>query len=65
MKILEKMWEYLENEVGLSTETIDLITDINGYNETTMKDILYASTGYRDFDQLEEDFYEEEDEGDD
>lgn len=64
MKIIDKMWEFLENEVGISTETIDLITDINGYNETTMCDILYARTGYRDFDQIEEDFYEEDEDDD-
>ena len=31
-----------------------LVTDINGYNEETMLDVLYARTGYRNFEQLEE-----------
>ena len=40
---------------GIATEEeINLVTAINGYNEETACNILYARTGYRSFDQLEE-----------
>lgn len=48
-----EMWDKLE-ELGVSEETIRVVTDINGYSEETMLDILYAVTGYRNFDQLED-----------
>ena len=43
---LQQMWEKLE-EMGVSEQTLQIVTDINGYNEETMKDILYAHVGYR------------------
>ena len=47
------MWDYL-TELGIATEEeLQLVTCINGYNEETMLDILYARTGYRNFEQLE------------
>lgn len=48
---LTEMWEELEN-MGVSEQTLKLITCINGYNEQTLLDILYAHTGYKSFDQL-------------
>lgn len=50
---VEEMWDALI-EMGGSGQTIDVVTSINGYSEETMCDILYVITGYRDFDQLEE-----------
>lgn len=50
---VEEMWDALI-EMGVSGQTIDVVTSINGYSEETMCDILYVITGYRDFDQLEE-----------
>ena len=41
MKV-DEMWDYLEDNM-IATK-----------DETSMKDILYAKTGYRSFDQLEE-----------
>lgn len=32
-------------------EEIRLVTQINGYNEETMNDIIFARTGYRDYEQ--------------
>ena len=52
----EQMWEYLEEIIGVSQETLDVVTNINGFTEETMCDILYAVTGYRYFDQLEEEY---------
>lgn len=40
---------------GIATsEEISLVTAINGYNEEAMQDILYVRTGYRSFEQFEE-----------
>lgn len=50
------MWEYLEDNVGVSDETLRVVTDINGYSEETLLDILYAVTGYRNFEQTEDEY---------
>lgn len=52
---INEMWECLiENEIATEDE-LKLITDINGYNEDTMTDVLYVRTGLRTFEQ----FFEE------
>lgn len=48
-----EMWSKLLN-MGVSEQTLQVVTSINGYSEETMCDILYAVTGYRDFEQMEE-----------
>ena len=48
---IEAMWQTLL-DMGVSEETLQTVTDINGYNEQSMKDILYSRFGYNDFDQL-------------
>lgn len=50
---VDEMWDYLL-DMGVSEQTLQVVTDINGYSEQTMCDILYAVSGYRDFDQLDE-----------
>ena len=45
------MWNALI-EMGVEEQTLNIVTDINGYSEETLKDVLYAYAGYRDFDQL-------------
>lgn len=51
---INEMWDYL-TENGIATEEeLQLVTDINGYNEETMLDVLYARTGYRNFEQLDD-----------
>lgn len=52
MMTLQQMWEKLE-EIGVSEQTLQIVTDINGYNEETMEDILCAHAGYRSFNQLD------------
>lgn len=49
---LNEMWDKLM-ELGVSEQTLSIITDINGYNAQTMRDVLYTHTGYNDFDQLD------------
>ena len=48
---INEMWDTLL-EIGVSEQTLQVVTDINGYNEQAMKDILYSVTGSNDFDQL-------------
>ena len=48
---INEMWDTLL-EIGVSEQTLQVVTNINGYNEQSMKDILYVVTGYNDFDQL-------------
>lgn len=42
-------------DMGIAQETIDLMTGICGINEDTYDDMLYYISGYRSFDQLEDD----------
>jgi hypothetical protein len=52
--IKELLWDFLiENEIATEDE-IRLVTDIAGYTEETMLDILFARTGYRSIDQIAE-----------
>ena len=50
---VDEMYDYLVDTVGVSEETVQVVTSINGYSKETMEDILYAVTGYKDFDQYE------------
>lgn len=54
-------------EHGIATEDeLQLITNINGYSEETLDDVLYARTGYRSWEQYcEANDIENEDEDDD
>lgn len=52
--IMENNINYLI-ENGIATEEeITLVTKINGYTRETLNDILYARTGYRSFEQIQE-----------
>jgi len=46
-----QMWDRL-SELGVSEQTLQIVTAINGFTSETMLDVLYAHTGYRDFTQL-------------
>lgn len=48
----EEMWEALL-KLGVSEETIQVVVKINGAYEETLEDILYATRGYRSFEQME------------
>ena len=47
-----KAWDALL-DLGVSEQTLQIVTSINGYTLETLKDILYAHTGLRSFDQIE------------
>ena len=42
-----KYWDFLADRVGVSEETLRIVTNINGYSVDTLKDVLYVVTGYR------------------
>ena len=48
---VQNMWNILL-DMGVEEQTLNIITDINGYSEETLCDVLYAYAGYHDFDQL-------------
>ncbi len=49
---MEFYWETL-TERGIATDDeISLVLAINGATEESMNDILYARTGYRNFEQM-------------
>ena len=50
---LEEMWDKLI-DIGISEQALRIVTNINGYNEQSMLDILFAHSGYRSFEQLED-----------
>ena len=51
---LNEMWDYLIENVGVSEETLRVVCAIDGGSPNTLEAVLYAVTGYRDFDQLED-----------
>ena len=51
---VDEMWEKIVED-GIATEAeCQLVTDINGYTKETMLDILEARTGYKNFEQMED-----------
>ena len=49
-----EMWDELINRGIATEEKLQLVTDINGYSEETLLDVLYARTGFRNFEQLDD-----------
>lgn len=45
------IWDKLL-DLGVSEQTLSIVTDINGYSKETLLDVLYAHTGYRNFEQM-------------
>lgn len=50
---LNEMWDKLM-ELGVSEQTLQIVTDINGYNKRTMHDVLYAFAGENTFEGEED-----------
>lgn len=54
MTDLNNLWDELIN-MGIATkEELQLITNINGWNEESFNSVIYARTGYRYLEQLQE-----------
>lgn len=54
---ISEMWDELVS-MGVSEQTLQIVTDINGYSKRTMRDVLWAFAGENTF----EDEEDEEDE---
>lgn len=53
-KQVNKIWDKIL-EYGIATEeTLEVITNINGYSIETLNDVIYCQTGYRTIEQYEE-----------
>lgn len=46
---IEEMWNTLKIQYGVSEETLQVVTDINGYSKEVMLDILYSVSGLHEF----------------
>ena len=51
---LDNYFDFLVGNYIATEEEIKLVTSINGYNETSLNDILYVRTGYRSIEQYRE-----------
>lgn len=50
---VDDMWDALI-DMGVSEQTLQIVTNISGYSRQTMLDVLYAGFGYRSFDQVDD-----------
>lgn len=48
----DEKWQRLI-DLGVSEQTLEIVTSIIGYSRATFDSVLYAHTSYRSFDQLE------------
>jgi len=51
---VNQLWDYLLDNGIVTEETLQVVTSINGYTVETLLDVLYAKTGYRTVEQLQE-----------
>ena len=49
---IDEAWDILEDKCGVNEQTLRTVTSINGYSLDTLEGVLYAVTGYRNFEQL-------------
>lgn len=55
---LNELWNEIVNYEISNDDELRLVTDINGYNEETLNDVIYARTGCRDIEQFLEEIEE-------
>lgn len=53
---LDQLWDLFIDYNICSEESLQLVTNINGYNYEAFKDILYATFGLRNLEQLVAEF---------
>lgn len=51
-KTVDEVYAFLEDNEIVSQETLEVVTDINGYNMEALNNIVYSRTGYNDIEQL-------------
>lgn len=57
-KSIESMlWEFIINNNIATESELQLVTSINGWSEETMKDVIYAKKGLRDYEQCTSEGY--------
>lgn len=52
------LFDFITDNNIATEEEVRLVTDINGWSEDTMTDIIYARTGLRSYEQCKDDGYE-------
>jgi len=52
---INEVWDYIIDSGIATEETLQVITNINGYSEETLNDVIYCVTGYRNIEQLDSD----------
>lgn len=62
-KSIESMlWDFIIDNNIATEDEVRLVSDINGLNEETMTDIIYARTGLRSYEQCKDEGYSGTDE---
>lgn len=51
------LWDFIVDNNIATDDEIRLVSDINGLNEKTMTDIIYAKTGLRCYEQCKDEGY--------
>lgn len=51
------LWDFIVDNNIATEEEVRLVSDINGWNEETMTDIIYARTGLRSYEQCKDEGY--------
>ena len=60
--IVSMLWDFIvDNNIATDNEVL-LVLHINGFNEETMTDIIYARTGLRSYEQCKDEGYSGTDE---
>lgn len=58
---VEEAWDYLIESGLASEDTLQVVTNINGYSLDTLESVLYAVAGYHSFEQYLDEDDEDED----
>lgn len=48
---INEIYQYMIDYELVSEEALDLVTDINGFDEETLNRVLYCVSGYHDIEQ--------------
>lgn len=56
------LWDFIVDNNIATEDEVRLVSDINGFNEETMTDIIYARTGLRSYEQCKDEGYSGTDE---
>jgi hypothetical protein len=51
---VHEIWDFIIEHNITSEETLQVVTNLNGYNAETLNEVLYVVTGYRSIEQYED-----------